>query len=566
MKIYEDREARGAECQVRNADYVQRAMFLCVLLCLVTTVLSGEIAVQRDANSGDVVLEGARWKAEFRKSEGVVFSSAEQALRVVPFTTDGTEADRLVSCELKEATSPDGKAVHARFSAGGKPIEAVFSFSDYGTLRLTPGKGMAGLYVRCPVAVGVLPGQRLEDVLYLPEQHTGPGQVHVPAENWFAGLLQGGNGILACAWPQGAQVLSLIAEADAPEARFGGLRISLDGKDLFVDILAAPGIWHREPLELSYLEKDIEIGWQRPFPATYRTQLLMKGETTTPRSFAFADRRREEWRPETGAFVWPLWFDGPHAWIHLSKRIPPKGAAVIYPAEGGDDTLMGFLRRTPVASLIRERNEGTGLPKRPRDAPNVGYNACWGTYLLRRTLYTLGVQEREKVFLREHTDYLADRVARIQMRNTAYAQFIEAMRATLHKHLATEKTGDVRSYLEQMVLHLDRVEEGHARKMELYGDHTPQAHIEHVNRNAQRLKELLETPSPEVYAECEKLIDEFNRLSWGHDESTGMRFSMLTREWAQAAALACADTPAAVVYAQEIRAAICDALTGAPSW
>ena len=86
------------------------------------------------------------------------------------------------------------------------------------------------------------------------------------------------------------------------------------------------------------------------------------------------------------------------------------------------------------------------------------------------------------------------------------------------------------------------------------------------DRAAERLKELLETPGPEVYPECEELIDSCNRLAWGHAESAGMRFSMLAREWAQKAASQSADNLAAVQYAQAIRASIRDALDRAPPW
>jgi len=66
--------------------------------------------------------------------------------------------------------------------------------------------------------------------------------------------------------------------------------------------------------------------------------------------------------------------------------------------------------------------------------------------------------------------------------------------------------------------------------------------------------------------ECEYLVNRMNRLSWAHDETTGMRFSMLTREWAQEAARACAELPAALLYAGTLRALIRDALNGAPPW
>jgi len=66
--------------------------------------------------------------------------------------------------------------------------------------------------------------------------------------------------------------------------------------------------------------------------------------------------------------------------------------------------------------------------------------------------------------------------------------------------------------------------------------------------------------------ECAQLVDEFNRMSWGHYESTGMRFCMLTRAWALDAALGCGGNAATVEYAEAIRAAIRDILRCAPGW
>jgi len=214
-----------------------------------------------------------------------------------------------------------------------------------------------------------------------------------------------------------------------------------------------------------------------------------------------------------------------------------------------------------------QRNERAALPHGPRDAPNVGFVACGGTQLMRRTIFALGVQKREKEFLTEYADFLADYVAIVQKRHAAFFSFIDKTREKLNDWMENQRDNpEVRDYLEQMMEQADRTEEGLQRKMELFGDNTPQAHMAHADRAAERLKELLDTGGPEVFPECEELIDTFNRLAWGHAESAGMRFSMLAREWAQKAASACSDNPEALEYARTIRAAIRDALNGAPPW
>ena len=520
---------------------------------------------------GELTLVGDGWNARFRKDwgaagapSGAEYSRSGQRVGIVPFDGDRAFADRLTACAVNDVDG--GIDVALTFAVGERPLEVRVLIRDDGVLEISGAEPVRGVCLRAPIEVGVLPGMRLEDVLYYPDQYPDADEVHVPSENWLAGLMKGNAGIVACSWPEGDQALRLLLSGEPPDRLIEGVTFELAGQKLYAGVLAAPAIWHRESLKLDWLEKDRKLEWRRPFQAQYRAQVLLKGETTVPRTHDVSARRFEKWCPETGAYVWPVWFDGDDTWVQFGKRTPPKGNLVIYPYDKGDNTLVGFLTRTPLAEVITKRCEARGSSRGPRGAPNVGYNACWGTYLLRRTLYSFGVQYREREFLREHTDYLADHVAKVQTRNAQYFEFIDEMRAMLGGWLADEDRPEVRAFLESMSAHVDLVEQGHRQKMELYDDDTPEAHVAHADRNAARLKELLETPGQEVYPECWELIDEFNRMSWGHDESTGMRFSMLTRAWALDAALGCGANAATVEYAEAVRAAIRDILRHAPGW
>ena len=523
--------------------------------------------------SGKLTVVGDGWNARFRKDwravgapSGAEYSRRGQRVGIVPFDGDRVFADRLTTCAVNEI--PDCTDVVLAFAAGERPLEVRVIIRNDQVLEISGAEPVRGVCLRAPIEVGVLPGMRLEDVLYYPDQYPDTDEVHVPSENWLAGLMQGNGGIVACSWPDGGQALRLLLSGEPPDRLIEGITVELAGEKLYVGVLAAPDIWHRESPKLDWLEKDRKLDWQRPFEAPqYRTQVLLKGETTVPRTHnVLSARRFNKWRPETGGYVWPVWFDGNDTWVHLGKRTPPKGDLVIYPFRDGDSTLLGFAHRTPMGKAIERRGEVEEAPAGPRNAPNVGYNACWGTHLLRRTLYSYGLQHREREFLREYADFLADYVAIVQTRNAQYFEFIDNMRATIGDWLADEDRPEVGEFLESMLAHVDLVEQGHRQKMNLYDDDTPEAHIARADRNAERLKELLETPGQEVYPECAQLVDEFNRMSWGHDESTGMRFSMLTRAWALDAALGCGGKAGAVEYAQAIRTAIRDILRRAPDW
>ena len=208
------------------------------------------------------------------------------------------------------------------------------------------------------------------------------------------------------------------------------------------------------------------------------------------------------------------------------------------------------------------------LARGPRNAANVGFVACGGTKVIRETLFELGLQNREKEFLTEYADFLADYVAIIQKRNQAFFACVADMRRRVDEWLKGENLPpEVTAYLEKVRQRSEVVEEALRAKMEMYeGENTPEQHMARADRDVQRLKELLDTNGTEVFAECEDIIDQCNRLAWGHAEVMGMRFSMLARDWAQECALGCANVPAAADYAKALRATLREALNNAPPW
>jgi hypothetical protein len=541
---------------------------LFAIACVPLLARADMVIRDNGSGAGDLTLDGGDWSAVVRKQPAeLLLTSGGETVRIVPFTGAGVEPEAIVSCETVNTGTADQGEVRATFSAQGKNFEARFHLTSRGALRITPGEGMGGVYVRGPIAVGILPGIRLEDVLYLPDKYPNLDEVHVPGEDWFAALLEGNGAIVACAWPEGAQTVSLLPESTGATRLFGAIKIALDGKEMYLEILAGPRIWWKESLQPAYLEKNVELDWKRPYPATYKTQLPLRAETTTLRTFLFQKKPNEQYRPEVGACAWPVWFEDERAFIRLGKKIPPGGEAILYPMDNGDKTLMGFVSRTPMAGLIAKQNERTELPRGPRNAANVGFVACGGTKVIRQTIFAMGLQNREKEFLSEYADFLADYVAIVQQRNVAAFRFVDETRGKLETW-AKEPDDDpeARAYIAKMMEQAKVLEEGMRIKMELYGENTPEQHMARADRAAQRLKELLDTGDPEVYPECEELIDTCNVLAWGHAEVAGMRFSMLAREWAQQAALECAAVPKATQYAQAIRAAIRTTLNGSPPW
>jgi hypothetical protein len=539
-------------------------LFACALL--MATPAQAEIVLRDEWESaGTVTVDADRSTLVLRKNYGgVELRSGDQVVRLSPVGAQGVESASTLTWGIAQE-SPDRAVIRALHAAGDAELGLSFVLTDAGMVTLTAKEGVQGVRIAGELAAGILPGIRLEDVVYRPEDFAELDRAHVPPENWFAALIAGGNGMVALAWPDGRQSVSLLCGEDA-EA-FRGVEVALDGKRLHIQMLSAPGIWHGEPLELGYLERNVELAWRRPFPATYKTQLSMRAETTAARTFVFRNKPFEQYWPEIGECSWPVWFEEDRAFMRLSKKIPPRGEAIIYPFDEGDLTLMGFIRRTPLGEAIEARNAQLPLPHGPRDVANVGFVACGGTNVMRRTLFELGLQQREREFLSEYADFLADYVAIVQQRNITFLQFVDATRNKVEDWMSKhEADSDVAAYLEQMLARADRTESGLRRKLELYGDNTPEAHIDHADRACARLKELLNTTDPELEPESDELIFICNRLAWGHAEVVGMRFSMLARAWAEEAASLCAGRPAAAPYAVAVRASIREALNGAPPW
>jgi len=542
--------------------------YVWTLVFILHTAAAAGMAVNDDWAAGKVIVEGDGWRASFAKGAGAVeLACGDEAVQIALQGQDGTAPAGMATCEVLGADAIEGAQVRAVFEAGDKGRAALFRLGRHGTVCVTPEEGAAGVAVLADMALGVLPGRRLEDVLYRPDDYPDRAEIGVPAENWFAGLLRGGNAMVACAWPGDGQRVSLALGGSDRERGIQAIEVGMDGKEVYVGLLAAQGIWHRETPELGYLEKDVALDWRPPFEATYKTQLRIRAETTTPRTFPFLERRHTQIRPEIGYYTWPVWLENGRAYVHLSKKVPPKGEFVIYPMERGERSLMGFMHRTPLGGLVVERSKRAPLPHGPRDAPNVGCIACGGTEILRRSIYALGLQKRETAYLAEHADLMADYVSIVQQKNASYFAMLGRLRAMLEGWRDKERDKPaVAAYLDEMSAQAEATEAGIRLKMELLGENTPEGHVAHADRAAARLKTLMKTGHDEVSPECDELVDTLNVLSWGHDETMGMRFSMLARAWAQAAARGCANLPEAAPYAQAIRSDIRNTLNGAPPW
>jgi len=193
---------------------------------------------------------------------------------------------------------------------------------------------MKGISVGSALEHVIAPSFIGDDLILSAAGYPSAEKLRVPAENLLLGLVEGEESQCVMTWPKGRQHVALRLGADRQGKRLvQSVDFDNDGQSLYLAVQGAPGIWHKEALPSSYLEKEVAVGWKRPFQARWKTQLWEAGVRTT---FAFRERKGQVWRGVAGSYSYPVWFDGDGACYHLSKKVPPQGESIVYFLEGQD--------------------------------------------------------------------------------------------------------------------------------------------------------------------------------------------------------------------------------------
>lgn len=275
------------------------------------------------AFEGDAVVENSRVTAVFLPAKGqvAVYSKTDPSGEVLRFSLRPETAGR---CTILRNT---GGEAAIEISSGNGPA-ATITFDRGEIVEIRPGADMKGLHIQSSIDYGVAPDFIGDDLVIAPSQYASTNTLSVPAENLFLGLLSGENRTLVMTWPKGQQQLQLgLAATGQGSRRIESIDFDADGQSVYLALLEAPGIWHREPLTASFLEKDVTIGWKPPFAARWITQLEESRLKTT---FPFRETKGDIWRGASGMYTYPVWFDGDKACYHLSKKIMPRGESIVY--------------------------------------------------------------------------------------------------------------------------------------------------------------------------------------------------------------------------------------------
>jgi len=530
-------------------------LLIAFILCIPAVAYAGISVRDTWAESGRLAIEGLDWAVVFSREEGalLVYSRTKETVKIVPFYSEARfysedetgishKAEAILSYEIIESKRTQ-VGIKAAFAVGENQMEGSFFFDQRGTIHIKPSQNMGGFLIFGEISFGIVPSPPLEDLIYDPEQYPSTPHFYIPSENLFMGLLDGEDRLFFCAWPDIDQRMRLILKDDEKgERRIEAVEMQLDGKSAYLRSINTPGIWHREELHRTYLARDVEIDWQRPFPARWRTQLLEgKIETT----FYFAREARKIWRPNFGFYNYPVWFEEDKAFLHLGKKVPPRGQALIYALEEHRDTPVDFARAH--FGSIPTLKPRKGLRRYPLDS--VGIQNCDGRAWV-KWIFKVGFQTREKDFLQEAMSDFIYSINVDQSRLDEYERFIPKMKEKMGRWTEREKDKpELSIFLSQMK---ERIEELEAEYWDKMYNSPASEHLKNETEVINQLKVLINEEGVEVYPKACFLLDKIQL--WSDIEAVPGRVGGLLRELYQQAGYACAGHDISVVkYAQQIR-------------
>jgi hypothetical protein len=544
-----------------KVDISDRTNWKLVPANLLTLELNPSAAVSDPAYSGreysfegEAVVENGHLIAVFWSQSGrvVVYSNADlsrKPIEVVPLELK-TGPARITRCGILQNTG-NQVALEVSFSTGrGGDCSAIVSFDKTEIIDLKPAGSMKGVRLVSPIEYGVIPSFVGDDLVFDPEQYASTDTLCIPSENVFLGLLEGENSVLVATWPDGKQQMKLKLDSGPNGSRLvRSVDFDNDGKSLYLALLGAPGIWHKEELKPTYLEKDVAIDWKKPFPAKWTTQLIEAGVKTT---FTFRESKDKIWRGVIGHYTYPVWFNGDTAFYRLSKKIPPRGKSLVYFVEGKDtpasvSTSVDIMKQT----LGRQASQAIlDLPGRKLRTHHRRGSAgvrractCGGTEAI-QVVFEAG----EEVARREYVEGIVDDTVYFVVRHieriNEYRDFANNMIEFLVA--AKRSAADLKPFLDGMEAIVQEIPAEYSRQRE---NMKTLAYTDELARKTKALTRKKGLKNLPTYLELGKKWREMG----GAQDSVIARFHSITRKLSQEAGYGCVYQSKAVEIAEQIR-------------
>ncbi|MBN1506400.1 MAG: hypothetical protein JW955_06120 [Sedimentisphaerales bacterium] len=445
----------------------------------------------------------------------------------------------------------DEVALDVVFSTGaGQDACVLFVFDKTSIVEIKPAENMRGISVAGSIAYGVAPSFVGDDLILAPGQFSSTETLHVPAGNVFLGLLQGENSEMVMTWPPGKQQMRLnLGDNEHGTRIIESIDFDNDGQSVYVAVLEAPGIWHREELKPSYLEKDVTLAWKRPFPAEWVTQL---DEGGVKADFAFRQAKGQIWRAVAGMYIYPIWFDGDNTCYHLSKKVVPKGESIIYFLEGKDtppstSTPVEIMKATlgrQVCDMILDR-AGRKLRTHHRRAGEGIRRACTcGCTDAIQAVCDAGQEVEKAQYVVGAVDDMVYFVVRHMARIEEYRRFADDMIKFLRA--TGDSSPDLKPYLDRLEQIAQQIPQEYAVQKENIKS------LEYADELARKTKALTARKDPPNLPAYKVLGEKWRAMGGAQDGLLG-QYHVIARKLHQEAGYGCLNQPGAVEVAKEVR-------------
>ncbi len=499
--------------------------------------------------AGRAVVENGRFTAVFwpEKGQCVISSKSDPGpgalgFSVMPVKPGPFNGGR---CRILRNTGNEA-AIEFIWDTG----TATLAFDRTEIVEIRPGTNTKGIRLQSEIAYGVAPDFIGDDLIIDLDKYPSKDGLSVPAENVFFGLLKGENRLLVMTWPEGKQQLRFgRGKTEMGNQLVECIDFDCDGQSVYLALLEAPGIWHREPLTASFLEKDVTIPWKRPFPARWVTQLEEAGVKTR---FPFRQSKGQIWRGVPGMYAYPVWFDGDKACYRLSKKVMPRGESLTYFLEGEGSPLPVS---SPVeilkATLGRQACESIlDLPGRRlrthhrRGAEGIRRACTCGCTEAIEAVFHAGQEVEKAEYIKEAVGDMIYFVKQHLERIDEYRAFAEDLSRFLREQQS--KSPALKPYidsLEQIAERIPQIYEVEKENMKsaAYADELARKTIALTAR-----KDARNLPA------CLELGKQWRGVG-GAQDGVVAQYHMLIRKLFQEAGAGCLDQPAAVEIAREIR-------------
>jgi len=504
---------------------------------------------------GDVVVENEHLIAALRSSKGrvVIYSKADSSQKKVEFVPLQLKQGpvSITNCRILQNTG-DEATLEVSF-AGVETEEklfAIFSFSKKEIIEIKPMENMKGISLLSPMEYGIAPDFIADDLIFNPKEYPSTNTLHIPSDKLFLGLLRGQNSRLVVTWPHGEQQMRLILGNSQEKPRLiESVDFENDGKSIYLALLDAPNIWHKEQLRPSYLEKDIVINWKRPFPAKWITQLSEAGVRTT---YRFRGSRKREVRMATGGYIYPVWFEGENTVYRLGKKIPPKGESLVYFLErkgtpGSVSAPVDILKETlgrPACDTILDLPGRVLRTHHRRPGVTASFACTCGFTEELEEICKEGQEAEKKELVEKIVDDMVFFVTRHVERINEYQKFAYDMVDFLN--LKRKSNPDLKPFLDDMETITQEILQDYSRTKEHIKT------LDYAAELAQTTKALAQRKDPRNLATMLDLGKKWRGIG-GAQDSLLKKFHSITRSFFQEAGYRCVNQPEAVEIAKEIR-------------